>query len=423
MSNVAPFIMPGRQLPSWIAGFLEFTEGMQSPVIHRRWAAIATIAGAMERKVWLRSQGEDIYPNFYVFLVGLPGTGKTRALMACWRLWNTLGDHHIAEISLTKAALIDRLSASRRTIHADGMEDFHSLLIAAPELGALIPSYDSDFMNTLTHLYDGHLYTERRRSAKEDFEPIPRPNINLIGCTTPGFLTSSVPASAWNEGFLSRVCIVFSSEMQIKDFDLQDTAPKGDPALHSALVNDLGKIAARFGRLKWTERAAKKAEEYNHKGFDLHEETSQGSVAVLPKPTHPRLMHYCTRRPVHFLKLCMIAAIDRGAEYIDMPDLASAIDNMSEIEKHMADVFVAMASGGDDQVIKDTLHWVMTENVRLKDVGVPMTHVHEFLATRAPATHVNRIFELMTKSDTLKIYSVPGGHVCKTHPGRLGKVG
>ena len=413
-NNIAPFLMPDRQLASWMAGFLEYTEGIQSPLIHRRWAAIATVAGAMERKVWLRSQGENIYPNVYVFLVGPPGTGKTRALMACWRLWNTLEGYHVAEISLTKAALIDRLAEATRTIYTGGIEDYNSLLIAAPELGALLPSYDSDFMNTLTHLYDGYLYTERRRSSKQDFQPILNPNVNLVACTTPGFLTSAMPASAWNEGFLSRVCIAYSGEVEIKEFDLAEVNPHhGNARLRDALIHDLRKISERSGKIGWTERAIATAEDYNRREFDIV--TDQG-VALLPKPTHPRLMHYNTRRPVHFLKLCMICAIDRGTEHIDLPDVLSAIDLMIEVEKAMPDVFTAMSSGGDAQVITDCIYWVMTENIRAKDEGVPMHLVHEWLLSRAPATHVQRIFELMVKAKMIRVLEIPGGYVVKTKP-------
>jgi len=75
-----------------------------------------------------------------------------------------------------------------------------------------------------------------------------------------------------------------------------------------------------------------------------------------------------------------------------------------------------MTSGGDSQVITDTLHWVMTENVRAKDEGVPMHLVHEYLAVRAPAAHVTRIFELMVKAKMIRVIEVPGGYVVKTKP-------
>jgi len=165
--------------------------------------------------------------------------------------------------------------------------------------------------------------------------------------------------------------------------------------------------------MSWTERAIATAEDYNRREFDII--TDQG-IALLPKPTHPRLMHYNTRRPVHFLKLCMICAIDRGTEHIDLPDVLSAIDLMIEVEKAMPDVFTAMSSGGDAQVITDCIYWVMTENIRAKDEGVPMHLVHEWLSSRAPATHVQRIFELMVKAKMIRVLEIPGGYVVKTKP-------
>jgi len=405
--------MPQRhQLASWIDGFTDYTNGIMSPLLHRKWAAIVTIAGALERKVWLRSQGEDIFPNLYVFLTGPPGSGKTRALMQCWYLWRELEGCNVAEISLTKAALIDSLSEGFRNSGAWGeLPGFNSLLIAAPELGALLPVYDAAFMNTLTHLYDGHVYTERRRTIKEEFVPIERPNINLIACTTPSFLNSSLPANAWNEGFLSRVCIAYSGEIISKPFNLGDAEdPPIRSRLRTALVHDLKLINQRVGRLAWTAEAIKAAESFNDQGFDLK---TDDDVAVLPKPSHPRLLHYTTRRPVHFLKLCMICAADHCAAVIDMPEVMGAIDLMVELEHSMPDIFTAMASGGDHQVMTDCAHWVMTETVRSFREGVPMPLVFEYLATRAPATHAFRIFDAMVRADMIRTVAIPGGHLIK----------
>jgi len=42
--------------------------------------------------------------------------------------------------------------------------------------------------------------------------------------------------------------------------------------------------------------------------------------------------------------------------------------------------------------------------------------VHEYLAVRAPATHVTRIFELMVKAKMIRVIEVPGGYVVTTKP-------
>ena len=63
-----------RQLTNWIEGFIEYTDTLPSEPILRKWAAVSTIAGAMERKLYAVSMGKRLYPNFYVFLVVPPGS-------------------------------------------------------------------------------------------------------------------------------------------------------------------------------------------------------------------------------------------------------------------------------------------------------------------------------------------------------------
>lgn len=405
MTNVEPFIRPGRLLPSWIAGFTQFTERMQSPFLHRKWAAISAVAGALERKVWIRSQGEEVYPNLYIFLVGPAGAGKTRPLMTCWRLWNALESHNVAEISLTKAALVDNLKEKYRKVAIkidDKWEEhtFNSLLVAAPELGALIPGYDSEFMNTLTHLFDGHIYSEKRRQQKDGPLIIERPIVNLIACTTPGYLVDALPASAWIQGFMSRVIIAYANVTEIKPFDFFDESSAPDKELEEALKHDIRKIGEYSGRLRFTRPAAQLAEELNKKEFD-------------PKPAHPRLINYNTRRPLQFLKLCMVAAVDRGVDVIDSYDVATAKDWMIEVEASMGDVFNAMTSGGDAQIIQECLHYINIANVKNNHNGVPPHLVYQFLHERAPSTHVERIYTVMLNSKMFTLHSIQGGHIVK----------
>jgi hypothetical protein len=388
-SNVEPLVFPGRRLPSWVAGFMEFTDSIQSPEIFRRWAAIGTIAGALERKIWVRSQGSPIYPNLYIFLVGPPGSGKTRALNETWNIWKALSNHHVADISLTKAAFIDSLSLASRTVWAPANDTFHSLLIAAPELGALLPSYDAEFMNTLTYLYDCLPYSERRRHEKKDFQPIDKPCVNIIACTTPGFLHDSLPPSAWNQGFLSRVTVVYNAGLDgSKPFDLFDQQPQRNPALESALKHDMIKIGDWGGQLKFTAEAGAMAEALNLEG-------------IQPKPSHPRLTHYNTRRPLQLLKLCIVCAADRGSDYIELYDVQTAHGWMVEVEHYMPDIFAAILHGGDNAIIEDCYHYAIQAAGRTgKDI--PVTLVHEFIAARAPAQHVTRIYEVLLSTGRLK---------------------
>lgn len=65
-----------RKLSSWIDSFEQFTVNRQSPALFRKWAAITCIAGALERKVWVRAFGLTLYPNMFVVLCGGPGVDR-----------------------------------------------------------------------------------------------------------------------------------------------------------------------------------------------------------------------------------------------------------------------------------------------------------------------------------------------------------
>lgn len=388
--SVVPFQFPpspGRELSSWIDYFLEYTNGIQSPEPFREWSAICTIAAALERKVYIVSQGRPIYPNLYVFLVGPPGSGKTRAVDECEDLLRSLKDHRIAPTSLTKASLIDALKESERAVPGQMEGTFNALFLAAKELGALLPGYDSDFMNALVYLYDSMPYGEKRRSKDTDFV-IKNPLLNMIACTTPSYLNEMMPPGAWEQGFLSRVIIVYSDILDIVKLDLMQESKGRDPTLERALQKDLIHIGNRVGRFTFERDAAQTVEAWNTARRE-HE------------PKHPRLTHYNTRRPLQLLKLCQVAAADRGVNVIGLPDVNRAQNWLVQAETFMPDIFLAMSSGGDARTINELHHYVIVEQVRTA-APVPLTAVLKFLHGRTPVHNVERVVALMFNSGLLE---------------------
>jgi energy-coupling factor transporter ATP-binding protein EcfA2 len=388
--NVAYLPAPGRKLSSWVAGFLELTDGIQSPEIFRKWSAITAIAGALEQKIWIRSQGEILYPNLYTFLVGPSGSGKTRALRACNSLWQELRDtHFVAPIKLSKSSLVDVLAKATRIIR--GTHQFNSLLIAAGELGVLIPGYDSDFMNALTYIYDVEKYDEQFRNVhKGEALVIEKPQINLLACCTPSFLTELMPAGAWEQGFLSRVIIVYSGHTDIQPLDLLGEAIQRTNPLAAALAHDIKKIGdeKNYRRLAFTREAAAALENWHI--------TRHGA------PDHPRLTNYSSRRTTHLLKLSMIAAMDHSdAEVIEAHDVQCAQDWLIEAETYMPDVFKAMSSGGDAELTKELHHYIRTHTARTGQ-GVPAHHIFLWLRSRAPAHSHRDLVDLMLKAGMVR---------------------
>ncbi|PCJ12692.1 MAG: hypothetical protein COB04_17435, partial [Gammaproteobacteria bacterium] len=156
--------------------------------------------------------------NLYVILIAPPGVGKSEVTKRVDKLWRGIDEHFTGATSLTAAALIDELSAAERTINRPGESPpivrFNSLKILSNEFGVLMPSYEPIFMNTLADLYDGTLYSEKRRTKNLEIM-IKSPQLNLLAATTPDYLGQMLPDGAWEQGFMSRVIMVYNGEQKI----------------------------------------------------------------------------------------------------------------------------------------------------------------------------------------------------------------
>ena len=60
-----------------IASYLSLVEGRtEAPLPYSYWSAVATVAAALTRNVWLDELRYKIYPNFLIVLAGRPGVVK-----------------------------------------------------------------------------------------------------------------------------------------------------------------------------------------------------------------------------------------------------------------------------------------------------------------------------------------------------------
>lgn len=395
-----------RLLPDWITAFEEYADDLPSPRIYLKWAAIACIAGALERKVHVRSLKQELYPNLYTVLVGPPGVGKTVITSQVENLWRGLKDHKVAPTSLTKAALIDSLDDAKRTKTVIGAHsvhlEFNSLLVNAGELGVLIPAYDSDFMNSLTAIYDGYHYEERRRGNDLHIK-IKRPQLNLLAATTPAYLNSMLPEGAWDQGFLSRTFLVYAGEKIVQDI-FDEGSPKTD--LYDRLQSDLKSIGDMVGQIGIDPAAREAISKWHLAGGP-------------PTPDHPKLVHYLTRRTAHLLKLCMVASVSRSAEMvITLEDYQTALTWLLTMEHSLKDIFKALGAKGDSQIIEEAYHFLYQLFVANKD-PIAEHRLVAFLSERAPAYAVLRIMEIMIKSGQIEQQLTKAGAIGYVPKGRV----
>jgi hypothetical protein len=320
-----------------------------------------------------------LYPNLYVFIVGHPGVGKNRIIRVAKRYMNEIPEFHFAPTSLTGAALVDTLAASKRFIARlpDPPLEYYNTVITAEELTAFMHKYDDEMVGLLSAFYDPDPYAQSRRGRDIKIK-IDRPQVNLMSGTTPSNLIQLMPESAWDQGFTSRVILVHSDERIVGD-DFAGTSRGMD----DALVHDIKMIGALSGEFKVTQDYRDAVNNWR-------------ALGEPPIVNHPKLLHYKTRRRVHLYKLSMVSAADRGdVLLITKDDFNRAMGWLLEAESFMPDIFTAGSTGTDARAIDEIYHHIKIAD---KGDGVPEHQIVNFARSRVPMHSILRVIEIMVAS-------------------------
>lgn len=291
-----------------------------------------------------------------------------------------LSGFHIAPISLTFAALTDVLQESE--VNFPGCKPFHSLYIAAEEMGAFISKYDNEMIDGLAAFYDPDPYAQRRRTGDLKIS-IESPQINMAAGVTPQNLLHLLPERAWGQGFMSRVIMVFSDAPAIvgDDFAVRPTLDFGD------LEHDLSIIHNLRGQFHV-------APEY------VDCVNNWRALGEPPVPNHPKLTHYITRRRVHLYKLSMVAAVDRSNSLVlTREDFNTAMNWMAEAETLMPGIFDVGGANIDGAAMDEIAHFVAFAE---RDHGVSEQKIMHYARDKVPGPGMLRIIELMEKTGQLR---------------------
>lgn len=233
---------------------------------------------------------------------------------------------HIAPTSVTSASLTDFMHdvAKRTIVNFPGPTLTYNPGILLPdEISAFMPEYDTKMIGLLTTLYDAVVpYSESRRTTGKTIK-IENPVLNMILGTTPSNLLKYLPEFAWEQGFTSRVILVYSPKIGGYRDRFATTVKRDD----EALLHDLECINRLEGEF------------FKEQSF-LDKLNAWGGVGYPPEPAHPRLEHYNTRRWAHTLKLAIVSSADRGDScHITSEDFDRAKSWLLEVEARMPLIF------------------------------------------------------------------------------------
>lgn len=390
-----------RQLPSWIDAFVEYTDGLPTPIEFRQWAAISTLGSLLERRIWVTSARQAVFPNLYTLLVGPPGVGKSKAISTMQDVLRQLDlpgrSLHIAPDDMTPASLIDNLAkASTRLVMSDKeLLEYHTLSIGASEISVLLPQHDMQFISKLIHFYDSpdHPFEESRRGTREHPTIIPRPQLNILAGTTPSYLGHLMPEQAWTMGFTSRVILIFAGEAPTLDLFAPQEDSRKKASLWAKILHDAKIMAQQYGEIKWTEGAMEIVTNWYRGG-------------LVPIPDHPKLLTYNARRLIHAMKLITIASMSNGGDMtISADDAATGISWLLHAEQAMPEIFKdisANQTGGAGSALSELHYYAVREYNKGSNRPLHVGRLINFLGSRVPAYQVMQIIDLAERSRLLE---------------------
>ncbi len=355
----------------------------------RKWAAIGTIAAILEQKVWVKTAADFItYPHLYTFLVGHAGAGKSWAITTAAMLMRGIPETAFAPTSVNMATMVDSLLSHKRTIInlPEPAIEYNSMFIIADELSAFMHEYSYELIAGLTAFYDVNPYERARVYYEKGTKIIERPQLNILTGTTPSNLLKFIPEAAWEQGFTSRVIMIYAEDKPI--VDLWNAPPSVKPA---DLIHDLEIINHLIGQFGWTEDWSKAMHNWKLLGFQ-------------PVPNHPKLRWYCERRERHMIKLSMIASVDRGNDLeLTKEDFNRAMGWLLEAEQWMPYIFQSGNAGQDSKAMDEILFFVKQAG----DKGVNQQRIVNFARTHIMYAHnVMNILNLMENSGMIKVAGI-----------------
>ena len=344
-------------MSDWLSGYLEYTENTEPPLSYHVWTGLSTIAGALQRRVYMDWVFQRIFPNMYVVLVGPSGRCKKGTAMGMGKtLMNEIPSIKITANSTTRESIIKQMIDAESGFPdpddkmkkgTGGLVYHSSLTIISDELSVFLGQNDVKFLANLTDWYDSHdIWSYETRGRGE--EEIKGVCLNMIGGTAPDWFNSILPEEAIGGGFTSRIFFIVEENKR-------KTVPYHEPTkremkLKKCLIDDLERINKLKGYYEFSEGAMET--------YINWYESEDGRIAKGDLPVKDaRFAGYCDRRATHIKKLAMIMAASRSdILVIDNDDFSRALDVMEKAEVKMPKAFSGLGTSDHvkitDKIIK-----------------------------------------------------------------------
>ena len=315
-----------REHHDWLSAFMDYTRHGEAPPKCYFWVGVATIAGALKRRVWVDQATFKWYPNLYTLLVAPPGvvSKSTTAALGMDLLRSCAGIQFGPDV-VTWQALFDSFTDVHEGIPYQGdMLEMSALTIAVSEFGNFLRPDDREMVDQLVNLWDG--YPVKKRTRMDGEQVIQNPCLNVIGCTTPSWIAQNFPEYMIGGGLTSRMLFVYAETKEKYVAYPFRHVPPDFLARREALIRDLERISQLVGPFHLTDEAIAWGEawyeRFHRTEARLIDETLLGG--------------YINRKQTLVHKIAMCLAASLGDELvITQPILERSVSLITELEAEM----------------------------------------------------------------------------------------
>lgn len=375
-----------RHYSDFLSAYIDYTRVSEAPEIAHRFTGVWTIAGALRRSVWYNAGGFDWTPNFYIVLTGPPGViQKSTTASNGSRLLEHLPSVRFGPDSATWHGLIPKFnSAEALTDTSKGPLKVSPLTMAVSELGSFLKLSQEGLDAVLIDMWDGAArarpweHTTQTHGDKIIWNGL----LNMLGCTTLGWLRENMPASALETGLVSRMLFVYADKKRER-IAIPKLDPRWNPAAQrereQRLIEDLQDIASLRGPFELSPEAAV----WQKSWYESLEKRSEHMMSE-------RFVVYDSRKQTHVMKLAMAIAAGRNQHpVLQLDALKDALQMLEVVERGIVRIFDTIGGPKESAHVRELIATVggalghpMSFPALLRALGGSMTHDELGLAIR-----------------------------------------
>ncbi len=313
---------------SWLDSYLDCSSEVEAPVEFNLWAGISAISGALGRSCWVGgSERMTIYPNQYIVLVAPSGVRKSAAAEFMWDyiMKDVITDRSMAvkgQVTVQKM-LQDLGDHQEKTTYANCFifaSEYKVFTDAASSTSNLLP-----VMTDLWGCPPDYSYKTKNKGEVE----LDKPCFNMMGCSTPEWLSISGGKDFILSGFVSRNLYIYKDE-----FIKRVTWPK-DPddwiTKKQNLIDDLRSMQENISGLYTYSDEANEAMDVWYQNVDNFQNSDI------------RLAGFQARKQQHVIKLSMVlAASESDRMVIEKSHHNNAVKLVAQAERWMSTALSAV---------------------------------------------------------------------------------